>query len=235
MKDSTMTQVGSGANASTDIRISAVETRADRKAFLDLPYQAYRDLPEWRAPLRFERATQISPKHNPALARMDHVLMLARQGDQVVGRIAAFVNPAHLEVHDDATGHFGFLETLTPDPAVVAALTNAAQDWLRGRGMARIAGPFNFSVNEECGLLVDGFDTPPMMMMPHGRPDYAASLEAQGFAKAIDLYAFRHDFADVYSVPPTVQKWKTAFERDPALSIRPLNMKTFKAEIALVM
>ena len=132
------------------------------------------------------------------------------------------VNPAHLAVHDDATGQFGFLDTLGPDPAAVAALTAAAEDWLRARGMARITGPFNFSVNEECGLLVEGFDSPPMLMMPHGRPDYAAALEATGYGKAIDLYAFLHDFGEIYSAPEKVQKWKTAFLRDPALTVRPL-------------
>lgn len=218
-----------------DVTVEAVTTAAQRRAFLDLPYRAYRDLPAWRAPLRLERKAQINPKHNPALARMDHALMLARRGSQVVGRIAAFVNPAHLAVHGDATGHFGFLDTAAPDLAAVAALTRAAEDWLRARGMARIAGPFNFSVNEECGLLVDGFDSPPMLMMPHGRPDYAAALEARGYAKAMDLYAFLHDFDETYSAPPKVQKWKAAFQRDPALSVRPLDMRNFAADITLVM
>lgn len=233
MTTDTMTKTG--ADTDVGLTITPVTTAADRKAFLDLPYRAYHDLPDWRAPLRLERAMQINPKHNPALARMEHVLMLARRGDQVVGRIAAFINPAHLAVHDDATGHFGFLDTLAPDAQAVAALTGAAQDWLRARGMRRIAGPFNFSVNEECGLLVDGFDSPPMMMMPHGRPDYAAALESVGYQKAIDLYAFLCDFDEEYSPPPTVQKWKAAFERDPSLTIRPLDMKNFKADIALVM
>lgn len=233
MTTDTMTKPG--ADTDVGLTITPVTTAADRKAFLDLPYRAYHDLPDWRAPLRLERAMQINPKHNPALARMEHVLMLARRGDQVVGRIAAFINPAHLAVHDDATGHFGFLDTLAPDAQAVAALTGAAQDWLRARAMRRIAGPFNFSVNEECGLLVDGFDSPPMMMMPHGRPDYAAALESVGYQKAIDLYAFLCDFDEEYSPPPTVQKWKAAFERDPSLTIRPLDMKNFKADIALVM
>lgn len=221
--------------ATGDVTVEIVTTPAGRRAFLDLPYRAYRDLPAWRAPLRLERSAQISPKHNPALARMDHALMLARRGPQVAGRIAAFVNPAHLAVHDDATGHFGFLDTVAPDPAAVAALTAAAEDWLRARGMARIAGPFNFSVNEECGLLIDGFDTPPMLMMPHGRPDYAGALDAQGYAKAMDLLAFLHDFGDTYRVPPKVARWKAAFLKDPDLSIRPLDMKNFKADITLVM
>ena len=161
--------------------------------------------------------------------------MLARRDSQVVGRIAAIVNQGHLDLYEDATGHFGFLDTLTPDAAIAGALMAAVEDWLRARGMARIAGPFSFSINEESGLLVDGFDTPPMMMMPHGRPDYAPTLEGLGFVKAMDLYAFLYEFDETYHIPPTVKRWKDAFDRDPALSIRPLDMKNFKADIRLVM
>lgn len=215
--------------------VAPVRTRADRAAFLDLPYRAYRNLPAWRAPLRFERAQQLDPRHNPGLAHIDHALFLARRGGQVVGRIAAMVNRLHLQQHGGATGHFGFLDTLVPDPDTVAALMQAAETWLAARGMTRVAGPFNFSINEECGLLIDGFETPPMMMMPHGRPDYAPAITALGFAKEIDIYAFQHVFADGYTIPPQVQRLKSAFERDPALTIRPLNMKDFKADIDLVM
>lgn len=223
------------ASAAAGLDLQSVISKADRKAFLDLPYRAYRALENWRAPLRLERATQINPAANPGLAPMEHVFFLARRGGEVVGRIAAFINPAHLAAHNDATGHFGFLDTLAPDPEAVAALMKAAEEWLRARGMKRIAGPFNFSVNEECGLLVDGFDSPPMLLMPHGRPDYAGALENLGFVKAMDMHAFHYRYADTYEVPPFVAKCKAAFERDPKLGIRPLDMKNFKAEIGLVM
>ncbi len=220
---------------SSDIMVSEATSRQDRGAFIDLPYRAYHDMPSWRAPLRFERKAQIDPKHNPGLAGVDHALLLARRDGQVVGRIAAIVNARHLDIYNDATGQFGFFDTLTPDPDVVAALITAAEDWLRARGMTRITGPFSFSINEESGLLVDGFDTPPMVMMPHGRPDYAPALESLGFTKAMDLYAFLHEFEEEYHIPPMVKRWKKSFESNPALSIRPLDMKNFKADIALVM
>ncbi|MDA3856764.1 MAG: N-acetyltransferase [Roseovarius sp.] len=230
-----MTQSAPPLSAAPDITVSEATSRADRAAFVDLPYRAYRDVAHWRAPLRFERKAQLEEKHNPGLARIDHALMLARRDGQVVGRIAAIVNRGHLELYNDATGHFGFFDTLTPDADIAGALMAAAEDWLRARGMSRIAGPFSFSINEESGLLVDGFDTPPMMMMPHGRPEYAAALEGLGFTKAMDLYAFLHEFDEAYHIPPTVKRWKDAFDRDSALSIRPLNMKTFKSDIRLVM
>ncbi len=223
------------ASSAHEVVVSEARTKKDRGAFIDLPYRAYRDLPGWRAPLRFERKAQISTRHNPGLTGVDHALMLARREGQVVGRIAAIINGRHLDTYKDATGHFGFFDTLAPDPEVASALITAAEDWLRARGMTRICGPFSFSINEESGLLIDGFDTPPMLMMPHGRPDYAPALEGLGFTKAMDLFAFLHEFDDEYHIPPTVKRWKDAFDRDPKLSIRPLDMKNFKADIALVM
>lgn len=220
---------------SQDPAVTVVTTAADRKAFIELPYEAYGQMPSWRAPLRFERATQINPAKNPGLAKMEHVFFLARRNGKVVGRIAAFINPAHLERHRDNTGHFGFFDTLSADTEVAARLTEAAAAWLKARGMTRMAGPFNTTINEECGVLIDGFDTPPMVMMLHGRPDLGASLEAVGFQKAIDTYAFLATFGDTYKSPPALQRLQTAFERDKSLSVRPMNMKTFKAEIGLIM
>lgn len=217
------------------LSVRKVESAADRKAFLEVPYRAYGQLPEWRAPLRFERAAQIDPARNPALAKMTCEMMLARRGAEVVGRIAAFTNPAHLARYNDQTGHFGFLDTVAPDPEAVAALTRAAEDWLRGRGMQKIAGPFNFSVNEECGLLIDGFDTPPVMMMPHGRPDYAPALEGLGYAKAMDMHAYMLRFPEVYEAPQTLRKLKDAFDRDPGLEVRMLNTRDYENEIKLVL
>lgn len=217
------------------LSVRKVESAADRKAFLEVPYRAYGRLPEWRAPLRFERAAQIDPARNPALARMTCEMMLARRGNDVVGRIAAFTNPAHLARYNDQTGHFGFLDTIAPDPEAVAALMRAAEDWLRGRGMQKIAGPFNFSVNEECGLLIDGFDTPPVMMMPHGRPDYAPALEGLGYAKAMDMHAYMLQFPEIYEPPQTLRKLKDAFARDPGLEVRMLNTRDYENEIKLVL
>ncbi|KCZ87937.1 hypothetical protein [Hyphomonas johnsonii] len=233
MTDDTLVRTKPSTNG--DISIRPLQTTADRKAFLEVPYEAYGHLEDWRAPLRFERAAQIDPAKNPSLARMEHVLMVARRGNDVVGRVAAFINPAHLEVHKDATGHFGFLDTISPDGEVVGALMQAAEDWLRSRGMKRIAGPFNFSVNEECGLLVDGFDTPPVMMMPHGRPDYAPALEACHYTKAMDLHAYMCSLGEPYRVPEKIRKLKEAFGRDPGLEVRMLNSQDYKGEINLVL
>ena len=230
-----MTPPSPSSPAGGAVEVRAATTRTDRAAFIDLPYRAYRDLPAWRAPLRFERRAQLDPARNPALAQIDHALFLARRDGRVVGRIAAIVNHAHLQLHHATTGHFGFLDTLAPDPEAVAALIGAAGTWLRTRGMTRIQGPFNFTVNEESGLLIEGFDTPPMIMTPHGRPDYAPALEALGFTKVIDSHAYLYDFGARYTIPPRVQRLLAGFEKDSALSLRPLDLKNFDDEIRLVM
>ena len=223
------------ASSAAALRVVPVASVADRAAFLDLPYRAYRGQPGWRAPLRMERAAQLDPAQNKGLAHIDHTLFLARRGGEVVGRIAAIVNHAHLGIHHDCTGHFGFLDTLVPDTEAVAALIEAAANWLRAQGMTRIRGPFSFSINEETGLLVEGFETPPMILMPHGRPDYAPALEGAGLVKAMDMHAFHYKFGETYTMPPRVRRLVEGFREDPALTIRPLDMRNFKADIALIM
>ena len=215
--------------------ISSVQTNSDRAAFLELPYRAYRADPNWRAPLRMMQSEQITPANNPALAQMDHMLFLARRNGEVVGRIAAVVNPRHLERYQDQTGQFGFLDTLQPDPDLVAALLDHAAQWLKDKGMQHMKGPFNFSINEECGLLIDGFDTPPMILMPHGRPDYAPAYEAAGLTKAVDTVAFRYQFKPNHVVPAKIDRIKQAARSFPDLTVRSMNMRNFKAEIALVL
>ncbi|MEO1241412.1 MAG: hypothetical protein AAFX54_05840 [Pseudomonadota bacterium] len=171
-----------------DIDIRPVATPDERKTFMRLAGTLYRNDPNFVAPLEFELAARLDPAKNPGLKDSPHQLWVAYKDGAPAGRISAIVNRAHLDRYHDETGHFGFLEC-EDDPVIVKALTDTASDWLRAKGMKKIAGPFNFSVNEECGLLVDGYDTPPYIMMPHGKPYYAARLEEQGFTKAIDMHA----------------------------------------------
>ncbi len=235
MSDAGLAETRVHPKAGMDVRIDRVSDKAGRRAFVSLPYDAYRDTPNWRPPLRFERLAQLNESSNPGLAALDHALFIARRGDRVVGRIAALVNPAHLERHDPEGGHFGFLDTLEPDTGLVKALIETAAVWLRSRGMKRMSGPFNFSVNEECGLLVDGFDTPPMLMMGHGRPDYATSLETIGFRKAMDLQAYICRMGETYERHASTARMLAMAERDPRISFRPINMSNFAGEVALVL
>lgn len=222
--------------AAAEIEIVAVRDRAGRRAFVDLPFRAYAGDPAWHPPLRMMQAQQLDPRHNPALSHIEAEFFLALAAGRPVGRIAAFANRAHLDHQRDDTGHFGFLDTLPGAEAAIPGLLAAAEDSVRRRGLHAIAGPFNFSVNEECGLLVEGFDAPNMILMPHGRPAYAAALEAAGYAKAMDMYAFLYRMDDPGAlVPPLVQRFKERLARNPRLSVRPANLRDLASEVDLVM
>ncbi len=217
-----------------DIAIVAVTDKAGLKQFLALPYDLYRGEPHWRAPLRFERATQINPKKNPALDGLETQLFLAVKDGDVVGRIAAIINSHHLAIYNDATGHFGFLDTQY-DPKIVKALLGAAETWLKDRGMGRIVGPMSFSINEEVGLLVNGFGTPPVLMMPYGRPDYQTSIEALGFVKAVDMHAYWTNMHEGYPRPKIVTTMTNYIEKDPDITVRPMDKSKFLQEVQMAM
>lgn len=219
---------------STVIDIMTVTSKADMAAFINYPYALYKDEPHWRAPLRFERKAHMAEKTNPALKDYDIAHMLAMREGQIVGRIAAFVNHVHLRTYNDKAGHFGYFDC-EADPHTGAALIQAAQDWLIGKGMTRMVGPLQWSVNDECGLLIDGFDTPPVMMMPYGRPDYQAMYEAAGFEKATDMYAFQAELHAGYPRPKATQRLVNMAERDKSITIRSMRPDEFLAEVRLAM
>ncbi len=213
---------------SADVVLEPVASRADLERFLEVPVGIYADDRAWIQPLQFERLEHLDPRKNPYFAAAEVSYWTARRGGRCVGRISAQVNRAHLERHRDLTGHFGFLDAID-DPKVFLALTAAAEAWLKGRGLERVVGPFSLSVNDESGLLVDGFDTPPYLMMGHARPYYARHLEACGYRKAADLIAYLYDLA---SEPPalattTIEKLR----REPAVRVRPLDMGRYREEI----
>lgn len=215
--------------------VNRIENKSDIRTFVKLPYQAYRGETFWRPPLRIERNEHFNPKKNGALAALQPTYFLALRDGQLAGRVASFVNTKHVQHHDEATGHFGFLDTIsTGDSETVNALLQAAEDDLRGKGMSKIAGPYNFSVNDECGLLVEGFDSPPSVMMPYGRKDLPELVEGAGYSKARDMYAFRYRMGDAFTTPPFVSRIKDRFDSDPGISVRPLEMANLYDDIALI-
>ncbi|WP_371398292.1 hypothetical protein [Fretibacter rubidus] len=224
----------SSSAISQSFTIIPVASRAQEKAFLDLPYRIYEGEPSWRAPLRFERKEQLSPHKNPVAATLTRQLFLAETGDRVVGRIAAFINPAHQVHHNDKAGHFGYFDC-EADPAVGHALLTAAQNWLLSQGADRMVGPAQWSVNEECGLLIDGFDTPPVVMMSHGRVDYQDMVENFGMSKAVDMYAYQADLHAGYPRPRQTQMMVKIADKDPDITIRPMNTKDFLGDVNIVM
>src|SRR3990172_1861924 len=174
-------------SAASPLTVVPVEGARAVGAFIRLPWTIYAGDPAWVPPLLLERRHHLS-RRRPRFARAR--FWIAYRGRAPVGRISAQIDRLHLERYHDATGFFGMLEA-EDDGRTFEALLGTAEAWLRAEGMRRVLGPFNLSINEECGLLVEGFDTPPMILMGHGRPYYAARLEARGYRAAKDLLAYR--------------------------------------------
>jgi len=176
------------------ITLEVVTERAQWRQFLALPHRLYADDPVWVAPLNFQQRERLSAK-NHFFEHARWRAWLAFRDGVPVGCITAQIDELHLRQHADGVGYFGMLEA-EDDPAVFAALLDAAADWLRSEGMQRVRGPLNLHINEEVGLLVDGFNTPPFVLMGHARPYYGDRIEGQGYLPAKDLLAYhiRPDF-----------------------------------------
>lgn len=185
----------------TNLRIVAVTDKAALKDFLDLPYRLYAGDASWVPPLRLERSQALSPK-NPFFQHATWQGWVAYDGAAPVGRISAQIDRLYEERHGERVGYFGMLEA-RDDPAVFRALFASAEGWLRQHHAVSAVGPFNLGINQELGLLVDGFETPPYFMMPHGLRYYPGAVEADGYQPVQDLLAYliRPDFA----VPPVME------------------------------
>ena len=222
------------------LRVVAVRTAADRERFLRFPWRVYRGRqrdPHWVPPILRERRIFLDPAKGAFYQHADVQLLLALRGvNEVVGTISAHINHLHTQTHRDRVGFFGFFEVLN-DPAAAAALLRSAANWLRERGCDTVRGPMNFSINDECGLLIDGFDAPPLAMMTYNPPRYVEYIEQAGFSKAIDLYAWTIN--DRIVVPDIAangerSKWARVAERvqrDSTITFRRFDMTKFAQEV----
>lgn len=171
---------------------------------------------------------------NPFFQHAEADYFLAERDGEVVGRIAAIANRLHNETHHDKVAFFGFFEAINDFP-VAAALFDTASAWARERGFDTIRGPMSFSVNDECGLLIDGFDTPNTLMMPHNPPYYLTLLETAGFAKAKDMVCLEGGSLRAPVTPPErTERAVELLKKRYGLTMRPLNMKRFDDEVALI-
>ena len=213
------------------ITIRPVADQKAKRAFLDLPFAIYRNDPNWVAPLYIERFEHLDPKKNPYFQHADVQLFVAERDGKPVGRISAQSCRLRTERYKDGVGQFGMIEA-EDDPAIFAALVKSAGDWLKARGHDRIQGPFSFSINDEMGLLIDGFDTPPNMMMGHNRPYYAKRLKDLGFVKVKDVIAYSYD-----GTAPLPRAMRVAYDkamRSPDIVIRPLDKKNLGRDLDII-
>ncbi len=210
------------------LQIIEVQIRPDRKAFIDLPWSLYRDDPMWIAPLKLERTMHLSPK-NPYFEHATCKLWIAVRNGTTVGRISAQVDQLHLQRYQDDTGFWGMLEA-EDTVETFQALLGTAESWLRNQGMKRAWGPFNLSINQECGLLIDGFDTPPSMMMGHARPYYGERVEQCGYDKVKDLLAYMIN-ADA---EPSASRKRIIKKTQSRITTRTLNTANFDEDMHII-
>ncbi len=201
------------------VTLQRVQDAASRRAFVEVPWRVFASDPNWVPPLRFERLEALAPKQ-PIFKHLEWAAWVAYQDGVAVGRISAQIDQLHLEHYQDDTGFFGFLDAID-DPTVFEALFTAAENWLRERGMRSVRGPFSFNINQEVGLLVDGFDSKPYFMMTHARPYYGPALERLGYAKAVDMFAYL--ISARFEPPPVMAALFARLQR--TVSIRPLDRK----------
>ncbi|MBI5920573.1 MAG: N-acetyltransferase [Betaproteobacteria bacterium] len=211
------------------LRIVPVTGNADLKQFIRIPDIILEADPAWITPLSFERRMHFSGRMNPYFQHARWQKWIAWRGQRAVGRISAQVDQLHLERYRDATGFFGMLDAEDQEETF-NALLGTAEQWLRDQGMQRVRGPFNLSINDETGLLVEGFDTPPMLMMGHARPYYGEHLERCGYRKEKDMLAYMiaPDFPE-----PTVMQ-RLAAQVGKRASVRQVNPKCFGDEMSLL-
>jgi hypothetical protein len=211
-----------------DIRQVPMGGRLDD--FLNVVDYIYRGDTAYVRPLDMELKDRLNPRKNPFFEHGEGVVFCAYRNGFPVGRCTATIDRDHLERYKDATGFFGFLDTVDDDE-VARELLSRAESWLRGKGMKRMRGPLSLNINEETGCLVDGFDTPPYIMMPHHKPYQGGLIENAGFTKAKDFYAWKYLVGDVNR---RVARARQEIKALPEVTSRLVSKKDVDRDVQLV-
>lgn len=215
----------------SDLIVRPVSSKRDRKAFVDFAWEVYKDDPAWIAPLKTEVRALLDPKQNPWFGHGRATLFLATRDGQIVGRISAQVDDL-VQIHmEPGLGQWGLFEAA--DGEAAAALIAHAENWLRAQGMTKALGPISISIWDEPGLLIDGFDQPPMVMMGHHRPEYRGWIEGAGYVKAKDLYTYQLDIR--IDMVPVIDRLIKAGEKNPRIRIREVDKSKFDSEAAIIL
>lgn len=224
------------AHSQGPVSIHPVKDKADKREFVELAFRLNRGDPAWVPPLKNEAFDLLTPGKNPWFEHGKAQLFLARRDGRTVGRISAHVDFLALEQPASqgmgpGTGNWGLLEA--EDAEVAHALIVSAEDWLRGQGMNRALGPLSISIWDEPGLLVEGFETPPTIMLGHNSPLYQAWIEAEGYRPVKKLFNYAVDIVDGF--PPLVNRIVAAGEKNDRIRIRRVDKRKFDAEARLIM
>jgi GNAT superfamily N-acetyltransferase len=214
------------------MNIHTVQTKHDLNAFIDLPYRLYKDDPIWVPPLRDEQHGQFDPKRNPLLDHCEYQLFLLEENGKVIGRVAAFTDTLALDFWKQPIGLFGYFECIQ-DPDAGRMLLESARDWLKGRGMKIMRGPWTF-VSQEWGMVVEGFTPSPVVMAPYNPAFYNDYLTAFGLRKVKDLLCWYVSAAEGYDIPPRILQLTDAVAKRYGIRVRPIDMKHYEDEVKLV-
>jgi GNAT superfamily N-acetyltransferase len=203
------------------VEVRAVAGGRDLKQFIDLPYRLHANQPLWVPPLKLERRLFLTRRMNAFFTHGEAEYFIALRGGRVVGRITAHVNHPFNEHHDRNWGWFGFLE-FEQDAEVLGALLDAASEWLRTRSTERMVGPASFALNDEAGILVEGFDQRPMILEPWQPPYYQELIEHAGMSKAMDLLMWNLEVSDRDRVLPVIFELAEKVQSEHGIRVRPM-------------
>ena len=220
----------------SSLTLRPVLTKRDRQAFVDLPFRLYKDDPNWVPPLKGEALGLITPAKNGWFSHAKAQLFLAEEGGQVVGRISAHIDTLALTMPAEqgfgpGVGQWGLMDAERED--IFLALLARAEEWLRDEGMTRALGPISMSIWEEPGLLIEGYDHPPTIMMGHAKPEYRQWIEAAGYGPVKQLITYDLDITQEF--PRLVKRIIKSGEANPRIRIREVNKKKFEEEAAIIL
>lgn len=216
----------------SEIVIESVVHKSQQREFIELPWKLYRDDPNWIPPLRQNQRELLNFDSHPFYLRNQIQAFLARRDGQVVGRVAAILNQEHIDRYKEAVGFFGFFESIN-DSEVAGALLDGVRDWLSAREITTVRGPANPSLNHECGLLVEGFDSPPTFMMSYNPPFYESLLTGYGYEKVEDLYAFWGHMDMLETLDPKLKFVVEESTRRFQMKLRRVEKKTFEEDVRI--
>jgi GNAT superfamily N-acetyltransferase len=212
------------------VEVKAISTGRDLKAFIDLPFRLHANHPLWVPPLKLERRLFLNRRLNAFFSHGEGEYFLARRDGRVVGRMSAQINHAFNDHQHKRWGWFGFLE-LEDDEEVATALLDAAASWLRARGSERMVGPADFSMNDESGVLIEGFELRPMIRQPWHPPYYQRLMEGAGMSKAMDLLMWNLEVSDRAKVLPVIFDLAEKVESDHGIRVRPMRRRQLRKDM----
>lgn len=221
--------------SNTEVVINKVKNEAEKDKFIKFPWKIYKGDENWVPPLLFDVKKNLDTKRNPFYKHSEIELFLAYRNGEICGRIAAITNEHHNKFHNDKAGFFGFFESVN-DPSVSNELFKSAEGFLKSKGKDTMRGPVNPSTNDEVGLLIKGYDKPPVILMTYNPQYYSALTENYGFTKAKDIYAYlvNESVSKDEKIMGKLRRVSDIVQKKEKIKIRTMDLSDFKNELKRV-